>query len=426
MPTTPQKARRLLKQNKAKVVSRKPFVIQLTIATGETKQSVKLGIDSGYQHIGFSAITEIQELISGELNLLQGISERIKKRRMYRTQRRNRLRYRKPRFDNRRRNDGWLAPSVQHKLDSHIRFIKYLNSILPVSETTIEVGNFDIQKIKNPEISGKEYQEGEQKDFWNLREYILHRDNHKCQNPECKSKETILETHHIGYWQKDRTDRPSNLITLCIKCHTPKNHKEGGFLYQWKPKLQSFKEATFMSMVRWRLVNTLECRHTYGAYTKQDRIRLSLEKNHYNDAFVISGGERQKRIKPMFFNQIRRHNRSLEKFYDAKYIDSRTGEKVSGSELFCGRRTRNNNFNTENLKKFRKEKVSKGRRQIRRQRYNYQPGDVVRCNNDIHIVKGVFNKGSWIRLIDNSENILNIALSKVDVLKYSKGISCGI
>jgi hypothetical protein len=428
MPTTPQKARMLLKQKKAQVVSRKPLVIQLRVATGETKQEVKLGVDSGYQYIGFSAITEKQELISGEFNLLKGMSERLKERSMYRTQRRNRLRYRKPRWNNRKRNDSWLAPSIQHKLDTHIRFIKYLNSILPISNITIEVGNFDIQKIKNPNISGKEYQEGEQKDFWNLREYILRGDNHKCQNPECanKSKNKILQVHHLGYWKKDRTDRPSNLITLCTKCHTPKNHKEGGFLYGWEPNLKSFKEATFMSMVRWRLVNELGCEHTYGAYTKQNRIKLNLEKTHFNDAFVIAGGTIQKRIKPLFINQIRRHNRSLEKFYDAKYIDSRTGKKVSGTELFCGRRTRNKNLNTENLRKYRKEKISKGRRQIRREKYNCQPGDLVRYNENIHTVKGVFNKGSWIRLVDNSNDILNTAISKVELLKYNKGISFGI
>lgn len=92
-----------------------------------------------------------------------------------------------------------------------------------------------IQKIKNPTIEGVKYQEGVQKDFWNLREYALHRDGHKCQNPNCKNKDTspILKVHHIEFRNSGGTDIPNNLITLCNKCHTPVNHKKGHFLYDW-------------------------------------------------------------------------------------------------------------------------------------------------------------------------------------------------
>ena len=195
MPTTPRKARKLLKEGKAKVITVKPFTIKLLIPTGETKQDITLGIDSGYLNIGFSATTEKKELISGEVKLLAGMSDRIAKKVQYRRIRRQRLRYRKPKFDNRKRKNGWLAPSIQHKLDSHIRFIDKLKSILPITKIIVEVANFDIQKIKNPDIRGAKYQHGEQMGFGNLREYILYRDNHKCQNPNCKNKDTqpILE-----------------------------------------------------------------------------------------------------------------------------------------------------------------------------------------------------------------------------------------
>ena len=121
---------------------------------------------------------------------------------MYRTQRRNRLRYREPRFDNRNKDDGWLAPSIQHKLDSHVRFVEKIKELLPISKVIVEVANFDIQRINNSNIEGELYQQGEL-GFWNLREYVLHRDGHKCQNPDCKnrSKQMILEVHHIGFWK---------------------------------------------------------------------------------------------------------------------------------------------------------------------------------------------------------------------------------
>ena len=330
-------------------------------------------MDSGYQEIGFSARTEKKELVCGTLVLLRGMSERLTDRRKYRSQKRQHKRYRKPRFDNRRRGKGWLAPSIRHKYKSHIHLDKHIKRVLPITNRTIEVANFDIQKIKDPSISGEGYQQGDQYGFMNIREYVLHRDDHECQNPNCPNrvKQKILKVHHIGYWRGDRTDRPSNLITLCVQCNDPCNHQKDGFLFGWKPSLKSFKPETFMSTVRWRLVNALNCGHTYGHVTKQDRMTLGFPKTYSNDAFVISGGTNQKRAIPLKLEQIRRNNRSLEKFYDAKYLDTRTGKRVGGKDLSSGRNGRNKQLNGENLRPFRGHKLLKGQRRIRRQRYTW-------------------------------------------------------
>ena len=293
---------------------------------------------------------------------------------------------------------------------------------MPVSEIVIETAKFDIQKIKNPKIQGSEYQNGEQAGFWNLREYILHRDNHTCQYCKVKNKYSILEVHHIGFWDNDKSDRPGNLITLCTKCHTPANHAENGILYGWKPKVKGFKPETFMSMVRWKIYNTLKdmgynIKYTFGHITKSARISLRLEKSHTNDAFVIAGGYNQVRTEPYIYKQIRRNNRSLEKFYDAKYIDIRDGKKKSGQELFCGRRTRNKNYNTKNLHKYRGKKVSQGRRNIRKQKYMLQPGDLVKLGKKVVQVAGMQNKGLYVKL----KNLSNCACSLTpNVVKIDK------
>lgn len=423
MPTNRYaKVRKLLKNKQAKVVNTNPFTIKLLYSTGDYVQPVTLGIDSGYLNIGFSAISNKKELISGEVKLLQNVSERLKVRSVYRKQRRSRLRYRKPKFNNRRRSNEWLAPSINHKLDSHIRFIDKIKKILPVSETIVEVANFDIQKIKNPEVSGTGYQEGEQLGFFNLREYILHRDNHKCQNPNCKNKdkEQILEVHHLGFWKGDRSNRPSNLITLCNKCHIPKNHLKKGFLYNWSPKLKSFKDSTFMSIVRWRLINIIGSKSTYGYVTKSKRISLGLEKTHYNDAFCIAGGEKQKRVEPIMFNQIKRNNRSLEKFYDKKIYDIRDNKVKTGQELFNGRRCRNKNLNSFNLRVYRGLTKSKGKRVIKTGRYFYQPNDLVKIENKIYTVKGTHNKGSRVIMKENNKSY---KVSDLKPYKFSKGFA---
>ena len=431
MPTSNAKARILLKQGRAKVVTIRPFTIQLTYKTTEYTQPITLGIDSGYLNIGFSAVTEKKELIGGEVKLLKNMSQRIQDRVMYRTIRRQQLRYRKPRFNNRKKDKGWLAPSIRHKLDSHIRFVERLKKFLPITKVIIEVASFDIQKIMNPDIQGKEYQQGEMLGYYNVREYVFHRDNHTCQNPNCKNKndEKYLQTHHIIFRSNGGTDRPSNLITLCSQCHTPENHLEGGFLHKWqteKPKLKGFKESTFMSTVRWRLVDLLKQNNevlvSYGYVTKYHRERIGIEKTHHNDAFCVANGINQIRSKTLIFEQFKRNNRALEQFHDAKYIDIRTGKKVKANELNNGRRTRNKNKNGENLKKYRGQKLSKGQRRIRKQRYFYQPHDLVRYEGKIYRSTGVQNKGAYIGLKELQKIVRT---DKVSPYVFSKGfVAC--
>jgi hypothetical protein len=427
MPTTPRKARLLLKQGKAKVAGREPFTIQLLYGSSGYKQQVTLGVDGGYKTAGYSALTEREELIGGQVNLLSGMSKRITERKMYRRQRRRRKRYRAPRFDNRRRSKGWLAPSIQHKLDAHLKLITRIRSILPVTRVIIEVADFDIQQIKRPGISGAEYQQGEQAGFWNLREYILHRDGHECQNPECSNrrKEVVLRTHHLGYWKNDYSDRPDNLITLCIKCHTQGNHQPGGLLYGWEPTVKSFRAETFMTTVRWRLIDAVGAEATYGHMTKSKRIALKLEKSHHNDAFVIAGGTDQARAEATDFEEIKNHARALSRFYDAIYVDIRTGERACGKELHCGRTTRSRNLSGENLRKYRGQKVRKGRVSIRRDDYPIRPRDIVLYNGEKHVAKGMCSYGKQVALCVKDDKPRYVATSKVMPLRKRRGL-CAI
>jgi hypothetical protein len=180
-----------------------------------------------------------------------------------------------------------------------------------------------------------------------------------------------------------------------------------------------------MSIVRWYLVNELRNRYenihfTYGYLTKSKRIELGLSKSHYNDAFCIADGSNQIREnQPHLVEQVKRNNRSLERFYDSKFIDSRDGEKKSGSELNCGRRTRNKEKNSENLRKYRKEKLSKGRRSIRKEHYLFQPKDLVRYEKQLYEVKGVQNKGQYIKL-GGLKKVPRIDL--VRLVSYGKGL----
>ena len=336
MPCSPRKARVLLKESKAKVVKRTPFTIQLTMVTGETRQSITLGVDSGYSRIGLSAVTNKQEVYSAGVNLRTDMVKLNSERRHYRRFRRYRKTwYRKPRFLNRKKPEGWLAPSIQNKFDTHIKLINKIKEILPISQINIEVAAFDIQKIENPNISGIEYQKGEQKGFWNVREYALYRDKHTCQHCKGKSKDPVLEVHHIVSRQIGGM-RPDNLITLCSTCHE-KVSKAG-----LKLNIQSskeFKAETFMSTVRWMLVNKLKglgniVFYTYGYITKQKRRELRLPKSHTNDAFLIAGGTIQNRVGVEYLiQQVRKCNRKLFKG-ERSHIKNTTERIIYGFQRF--------------------------------------------------------------------------------------------
>lgn len=319
MPTENHaKVRVLLKQGKVKVVNKCPFTIQLLYSSTNYTQKVTLGVDSGSKHIGISATTKNKVLFESDVELRNDIVDLISTRRELRRSRRNRkLRYRKPRFNNRKRSDGWLAPSVRQKVDSHITMIAKVHKILPISNVVVEVASFDIQKIQNPEISGTDYQQGEQLDFWNVREYVLFRDGYTCQCCKGKSKDKILNVHHIES-RKTGGNAPNNLITLCETCHTG-YHKGIVKLPKTIHRGMSFKDATFMGIMRWALYEKLktiylDVKLTYGYITKNIRIENGLPKDHYIDARCISGNPNAVSNGDVYYyKKVRCHNRQIHK-----------------------------------------------------------------------------------------------------------------
>lgn len=369
MPTSPRKAKKLLKEGKAKVIKRKPFTIKLNFKTTNFRQVVVLGIDSGYKHIGFSATTKKRELISGEVELDMKTKERLETRAMYRRGRRNKLWYRKPRFINRvsTKKKGWLPPSIQRKYDTHLNLIRKIGNILPVRKVNIEVGSFDIQKLDNPDISGKEYQEGGLFGYNNMKSFLISREKGLCQLCGKEKGNDGWNVHHIKEKSKGGGDRESNLTLLHKKCHE-KLHKDG---LKLKGKNKIYKESTFMNIIKDKFLNELRCKLTYGYITFTKRQELGLDKSHNNDAFVISGGTHQERCLPMNIKQKHRNNRSLQL--------NRNGYKPS----------------------------------IRKQRYKLQPGDLIKVDNKNYEVKGTHSYGKCVKVKDGQDKVFNFSINKI-------------
>ncbi len=317
MPCTQKKARILLKEGKAVIYKYDPFTIQLTYATGETKQDCHIGIDTGSKHIGMAITSENKVLFKGEIELRQDVKSNIDTKHIYRRSRRNRkTRYRQPRFLNRKRSDKWLPPSLQNRVDHTFHWIDTFCSLVSDPILHIEVGKFDTAKMINPEINGVDYQHGQTYGFFEERYFVFARDNYTCQ---CcgKSKDKILQTHHIIYRSNGSTDRVDNLITVCTDCHTSKNHQKGGIRYKWQEqhkKVKQYKEPPFMNAIRKRIFARYPNAHTtYGSETTPHRKELGLEKTHYNDAITISGITNIKEDPKewLLIKQFRKKKRSL-------------------------------------------------------------------------------------------------------------------
>ena len=380
MPTTQHTGKKLLKKGKAHVVQRCPFTIQLNYATGETTQPIKLGVDLGYMKIGFSAKTDKLEVISGTLMLRNDVSNKLKDRRRYRSTRRGRLGYRPPRFNNRTRPEGWLAPSTQHRHDSHIRLVEKLETLLPITSTRVEVANFDTHKLQQPEITGTAYQQGELQGY-EVKEYLLDKWGRKC--IYCGKIGVPLEVEHIVPTSRGGTDRVSNLTIACRACNVKKGDQtaeEFGYPTIQHQATQPLNAPACLNTIRWRLVEQLGAEYTYGYVTKYHRNKLGLEKSHVNDAFVIAGGSNQERCRPYEVMQVRRNNCSLQK--------NRKGFTPS----------------------------------IRRQKYQLQPYDLVTYNNRIYRVKGVHCYGTRVVLEKPTGKNPSVAINNVELVKYGKGL----
>ena len=334
MPCSPGKARILLKQQKACVVKRMPFTIKLLHGSAGYKQPITLGVDAGSKHVGLSASTEKRELYSEEFTPRNDVVELLSTRRQSRRSRRNRkTRYRAPRFDNRvhSKHKGWLAPSVEVKIQEHITVIKRICRILPVTLVRVETAEFDTQRLKamlagKPLPVGTDYQLGEMYDEYNVRQYVLKRDNYTCQccGAHTTAKKAVkLHVHHLES-RKVGGNAPSNLITLCTTCHN--NLHKGKITLDGKKRGKTLRDAAFMGIMRNTLLTRLRnelhipVQNTYGYITKLLREQNDIKKSHVNDARCISKHPLAEPCSICYRTKaIRHHNRQIHKAKILKY-----------------------------------------------------------------------------------------------------------
>ena len=301
-PCRPAQARRMLRDGKAAVFRRFPF----TLILKETKPAavvkpLSAKIDPGSRFTGI-ALTDRRGrvLFAAELQHRgQSIKAALQERRAHRRNRRSRkTRYRAPRFLNRRRPEGWLPPSLQHRVDTTMTWVGRLRRLALVEEIGVERVKFDTQKLQNPEISGVEYQQGELAGY-EVREYLLEKWGRHC--AYCGAEKTPLQVEHIHPKSQGGSDRVSNLTLACELCNQKKGSQPVEAFLAKKPDIlkrilaqakaplrdaaavNASRNALFLELVK----TGLPVETGTGAQTKFNRSRLGYPKAHWIDAACV-------------------------------------------------------------------------------------------------------------------------------------------
>jgi len=315
MPCSEKRARLLLVGGRARVHRVVPFVIRLVdreLATCAL-QPLRIKLDPGSKITGLALVRDIEHIdaTTGEvqcggavLNLFElvhrgrQISEALTARRAMRQRRRGNLRYRSPRFLNRTKPKGWLAPSLQHRVDTTMAWVQRLRRWVPVAALSSELVRFDMQALENPEITGIEYQQGTLAGY-EIREYLLEKWGRKC--AYCDVQQAPLQIEHIQAKANGGTNRVSNLALACGPCNMKKAARPISEFLARDPKRlariltqakRPLKDAAAVNATRWALVTELKATGlpvelASGGRTKLNRIQFSIPKTHALDAACV-------------------------------------------------------------------------------------------------------------------------------------------
>jgi 5-methylcytosine-specific restriction endonuclease McrA len=299
-PCKPSTARKLLKAGKAKVFRLYPFTIVLNKEVSDSPEPLTLKIDPGSRVTGLALLSGFTLLWVAELTHRGlAIKASLESRRSLRRSRRNRhTRYRIARFLNRTRPKGWLAPSLQHRVETTLTWVNKLSRFAPINTIYQELVRFDLQRIENPEITGVEYQQGLLAGY-EVREYLLNKWERKC--TYCGVENVPLQVEHIHPKAKGGTNRISNLCLACEACNIKKGTQDIEAFLRKKPDVlkrvfaqakRPLKDAAAVNSTRWALLNRLketglEVNTGSGGLTKFNRTRLQLPKTHFFDAACV-------------------------------------------------------------------------------------------------------------------------------------------
>ena len=311
MPCSEKRARLLLERGRARVTRRFPFTIRLVdrAIADSSLQPIRVKLDPGSRTTGIALVRDDTAngrqsvVFLGELQHRgKQISEALTARRSMRKRRRGKLRYRPARFNNRIKPEGWLAPSLQHRVDTILSWVSRLRHLAPMTEIATELVRFDMQLLENPDIAGVGYQQGTLAGY-ELREFLLNKWNRAC--AYCGVIDVPLQIEHIVPKARGGSNRESNLTLACNPCNQEKGAqlievflaKRPAVLARIKATVKRpLKDAAAVNATRWALFNMLKTTGLpvttgSGGRTKWNRSRFDIPKSHALDAACVGDVE---------------------------------------------------------------------------------------------------------------------------------------
>ena len=300
MPTTPARARILLKTGRAAVLRRFPFILILKEAKAEAVvRPLRLKLDPGAKTTGLAVVNDA----SGEVVWAAEITHRgdqvhtalIKRALVRRGRRQRHSQYRQPRFANRRRPKGWLAPSLLSRVQNVLTWVARLRRFCPIGAISYELVHFDMALLQNPTIEGIEYQRGTLGGV-EVRQYLLAKWEHQC--AYCTATGLPLEIDHVIPQSHGGSNRVANLVMACRACNLAKGDQRlEDFLAarsEVRARIQAqrkapLKDAAVANSTRWALHEGLKAlglplETGSGGLTKWNRQSRELPKGHWIDA----------------------------------------------------------------------------------------------------------------------------------------------
>jgi 5-methylcytosine-specific restriction endonuclease McrA len=198
---------------------------------------LRIKLDPGSKTTGIAIVDDSsgKVLFAAELSHRgSAIKESLDGRQAIRRSRRNRqTRYRKARWKNRRRREGWLAPSMQSRIANVLTWVARLRRFCNITSISLELVRFDMAVMENPEIEGVEYQQGTLAGY-ETREYLLEKWGRQC--AYCGKENIPLQIEHIVPRAKGGSNRVSNLCLACEKCNLAKGTKNIEEFLRSKPE----------------------------------------------------------------------------------------------------------------------------------------------------------------------------------------------
>lgn len=309
MPCTPARARYLLSHRRAAVYRRFPFTILLAESRPDAVVTpLRFKVDPGSKTTGLAVLNEQtgQVVWAAELSHRgEQVRANLQQRRVVRRARRHRkTRYRPKRVKNRRRKQGWLAPSLGSRRQNILTWVARLRGFCPIGAISMEFVRFDTQALQNPEISGLEYQHGTLFGY-EAREYLLLKWGYSC--AYCGATGVSLDLDHVVPRSKGGSDRISNLVVACRPCNQRKGDQPITVFLKDRPDLlariqtqlkEPLAAAAATNTVQRALYEQLRAiglavETGSGGRTKWNRVSRALPKFHWVDATCVGASTPQ-------------------------------------------------------------------------------------------------------------------------------------